>query len=159
MEKRLYRSQTERMAWGVCGGLAKYLDLDPTIVRLIFVLLLFANGIGILIYIILAIVVPLEGSKTTESKETIKENVAEMKEAAEGIGKELRASLSGEESPDASARAKRNRNFIGIALIIVGIIFLMGSLNFFRWMVWIYIWPSLIIVVGLILIISNKKSK
>ena len=73
MEKRLYRSRSERMIWGVCGGLAKYFDIDPTIVRIIAVLLIFANGLGILAYIILAIVVPLEGSRATEPKETVQE--------------------------------------------------------------------------------------
>ena len=60
MVKRLYRSRTDRMIWGVCGGLANYFNIDPTIVRLIAVLLLFFGGFVILAYIILAIVVPVE---------------------------------------------------------------------------------------------------
>ncbi|MEE8373449.1 MAG: PspC domain-containing protein [Dehalococcoidia bacterium] len=60
MEKRLYRSRDERMIWGICGGLGKYFDVDPTIVRVITLLTLFFGGAGILLYIILAIVVPLE---------------------------------------------------------------------------------------------------
>ncbi len=60
MEKRLYRSRDERMLAGVCGGLAKHFDLDPTIVRLIAVLTLFLGPTGVLVYLILAIVVPLE---------------------------------------------------------------------------------------------------
>lgn len=60
MEKRLYRSRDERMIWGVCGGIAKYFNVDPTLVRLIAVLTLFFGLAGLLIYVILAIVVPLE---------------------------------------------------------------------------------------------------
>ncbi len=60
MQKRLYRSKDERMIWGVCGGLAKYFDVDPTIIRLVAVLTLFLGLVGVLVYIILAIVVPLE---------------------------------------------------------------------------------------------------
>jgi phage shock protein C len=60
MQKRLYRSKDERMIWGVCGGLAKYFDVDPTIIRLIAVLTLLLGLVGVLVYIILAIVVPLE---------------------------------------------------------------------------------------------------
>jgi len=60
MQKRLYRSKDERMIWGVCGGLAKYFDVDPTIIRLVAVLTLFLGLVGVLAYIILAIVVPLE---------------------------------------------------------------------------------------------------
>ncbi len=65
MEKRLYRSRSDRMICGVCGGLAKYFDIDPTIVRVIAVLSVFVSGLGLLAYIIMAIVVPLEGSKVT----------------------------------------------------------------------------------------------
>lgn len=60
MQKRLYRSKDERMIWGVCGGLAKYFDVDPTIIRLVAVLTLFLGLVGVLVYIILAIVIPLE---------------------------------------------------------------------------------------------------
>ncbi|HWR65385.1 MAG TPA: PspC domain-containing protein [Bellilinea sp.] len=58
--KRLYRSRTETMLGGVCAGLAKYFNLDPTVVRLIFVLLFILAGQGLLIYLILWLVVPLE---------------------------------------------------------------------------------------------------
>ncbi len=60
MEKRLYRSRDERIIWGVCGGIAKYFDVDPTLIRLIAVLTLFFALTGILIYIIMAIIMPLE---------------------------------------------------------------------------------------------------
>lgn len=61
MEKRkLYRSPSEKMIAGVCGGLARYLNLDASIVRLIFVLLFFFGGHGLLVYIILWIVMPSE---------------------------------------------------------------------------------------------------
>ncbi|OGO16269.1 MAG: hypothetical protein A2Y93_07845 [Chloroflexi bacterium RBG_13_68_17] len=58
--KRLYRSRDERIIGGVCGGLGKYLTMDPTVVRLIFVLLALAGGPGLLIYLIMLIVVPEE---------------------------------------------------------------------------------------------------
>lgn len=59
-DKRLYRSRTDRMIGGVCGGLANFLNLDPTIVRLIFVLLLITGSAGFWIYIVMLIVVPEE---------------------------------------------------------------------------------------------------
>jgi phage shock protein C len=59
--KRLYRSRRERMLGGVCGGLGEYIGMDPTVVRLIFVLLGFATGPGILLaYLILLLIVPEE---------------------------------------------------------------------------------------------------
>jgi phage shock protein C len=59
--KRLYRSKTNRMIAGVCGGLAEHFNIDPTIVRIIIIALAIAGGPGILIYILLWIVVPEEG--------------------------------------------------------------------------------------------------
>jgi phage shock protein C len=58
--RKLYRSQNEKMIGGVCGGIANYMDMDPTIVRLIFIILLLMGGNGFLIYIILLIVMPIE---------------------------------------------------------------------------------------------------
>lgn len=60
MEKKLYRSRTDRMLAGVCGGIAKYFDMDPTIVRLLWVLAIFLGFSGVLAYIVAAIVIPLE---------------------------------------------------------------------------------------------------
>lgn len=58
---RLYRSRTDKKIAGVCGGLAKYLGVDATIIRVIFVILLLPGGLpGILPYAVLWIVVPLE---------------------------------------------------------------------------------------------------
>ena len=57
--KRLYRSHTDRMLNGVCGGLGEYFGIDPTIVRLIFVAITLSAGPGMLLaYLILAVVVP-----------------------------------------------------------------------------------------------------
>jgi phage shock protein PspC (stress-responsive transcriptional regulator) len=56
--KRLYRSKKDRMLGGVCGGIAEYFDVDPTIVRLIWVLLALTYGTGILAYLIAWIIVP-----------------------------------------------------------------------------------------------------
>ncbi len=58
--KRLYRSRNDRMIAGVCGGLGQFLGIDPTVVRLIFVAAVLAGFAGVLAYLILAIVIPLE---------------------------------------------------------------------------------------------------
>ncbi len=58
--KRLYRSRSDRMIAGVAGGLAQYLNVDPTLVRLGFVVLSLAGGPGLLLYIVMWIVVPEE---------------------------------------------------------------------------------------------------
>ncbi len=58
--KKLYRSRTDRKIGGVCGGLAQYFNIDPTLVRLLFVLGVIFVGGGLLAYLIMLIVVPEE---------------------------------------------------------------------------------------------------
>ncbi len=58
MKKRLYRSRDNFMIAGVCGGLGEYFDIDPTFIRLLWVLFILAGGSGILAYIIAWIVIP-----------------------------------------------------------------------------------------------------
>ncbi|KRQ86231.1 Phage shock protein C [Caloramator mitchellensis] len=60
MEKKLFRSKTDRMVAGVCAGIAKYFDIDPTIIRLMWVFIVMFGGAGILAYIICWIVIPEE---------------------------------------------------------------------------------------------------
>lgn len=62
--KRLYRSRDERMLGGVCGGLAEYLHTDPTLIRVLFILFALAGGPGIIAYLIMWVIVPLEPSDT-----------------------------------------------------------------------------------------------
>lgn len=58
MNKRLYRSRDNSMIAGVCGGIGEYFDIDPTYIRLLWILFIFAGGSGILVYIIAWIVIP-----------------------------------------------------------------------------------------------------
>ena len=60
MKKRLYKDHTDKKLCGVCSGIAKYFDLDPTVVRLALVLFCLLGGSGFLAYIICAIVMPDE---------------------------------------------------------------------------------------------------
>lgn len=162
MENRLYRSSTERMIFGVCGGLAKYLGIDPTIIRIIFILLAF-SGVGILAYIIMAFIVPLESSKREAPKEVIEENVEDIKETATKLGYEIRDTFAGtnKEKTEEDARIQeRRRNALGIIIIVVGVICLLGALNIFHWINW---WGTIgavvLIGLGVLLIVGLRRSK
>lgn len=63
MEKKLCKSVTDRKICGVCAGLAKYLNMDPTVVRLLWALVVLFGGAGVWAYIICAIVIPDEPSQ------------------------------------------------------------------------------------------------
>jgi phage shock protein C len=76
-QRRLYRSEKDRLLGGVCGGLAEYFKTDPILVRVIFVLLtlLLAGLLGIVAYIVLWIIVPRASSAELSAKEAVKENI------------------------------------------------------------------------------------
>ena len=66
MKKTLMRSSRNRVLCGVCGGIAEYFDIDPTIVRLIWLAIVLFGGTGVLAYILAAIFIPEETAAHTE---------------------------------------------------------------------------------------------
>lgn len=70
MEKTLYRARKGRWLAGVCAGMAEYMNLTPTIVRLIFAAMSLFFGGGILMYIVGIFIIPVEPKKTEETTET-----------------------------------------------------------------------------------------
>lgn len=58
MKKRLYKIEKGKKIFGVCGGIAEYFDIDPTVVRLIWVLLVFCLGTGVLAYLVASLIMP-----------------------------------------------------------------------------------------------------
>lgn len=108
VQTTLTRSETDRKIAGVCGGLAQYLDVDPVLVRLAFVILGFASGIGIPIYIVLAVVTPKESSVEAE--------YGFVYEDVEGL-----------KSAESARRA--NRGFVAGLLIVLGVFFLLGNVG------------------------------
>jgi phage shock protein C len=82
--KHLYRSRNERMLMGVCGGLGEYFKIDPTLVRLAFVIATLLGGPGLIAYIVLMIVVPEEPEQVIEATvvdvEPVEETPAENQE-------------------------------------------------------------------------------
>lgn len=70
MERRLYKSRTNRQISGVCGGIGEYFNIDPVIIRLLVVVFTIAGGAGLIAYIIAAIIIPEpEGGNSTEVME------------------------------------------------------------------------------------------
>ena len=141
MKKKLYRSQSDRMLWGVCGGLAHYFDFDPTIVRLISVLLLFLGGFVILAYIICAIVIPLEPSKDTTTTGVSKPDIS---------------------SPDINKNDPDQAQYhehvtVGLILIVVGVLFLAGLFNLFWWFHWGAFWAFALVLLGILIVLASRK--
>ena len=158
--RRLYRSRTDRVIGGVCGGLAEYFNVDPVIVRVVTAVSIFFGGFGLVAYLILWLVVPLQGSDAAQPKDTIQANADEIKEAAEGIGQEVRETFStAERDPETAAKiSSRRRVWLGIALVAVGGVILLANLNLWSWFRWGVIWPVPVIIVGIIVLLLARRN-
>ena len=68
--KKLYRSETNRWLLGVCGGLGEYFDIDPTLIRVLFIVFALVFGGGFLLYLILWIIIPMKPPEIETSEDT-----------------------------------------------------------------------------------------
>jgi phage shock protein C len=156
MEKRLYRSRSDRMIAGVCGGLGEYLGVDPVWLRLFFVLLLFATGFGFWAYLILWIIVPEEGREPAAPGDTVQANVQEMADRAREFGQSLQRGLQRDGEP-AETGPTSGPIIVGLAFILLGAFLLLNQLNLFWWLRWDVMWPLAIIFVGGALLFTRLR--
>jgi phage shock protein C len=129
---RLTRSQHDRVLGGVCGGLARTWQIDVTLVRLAFVLLALAGGTGILLYLLLLILMPLEGSE---------------------VGTGEAGSISDSE------RQHRTTLVVGGALILMGAWLLLGQIPGLHWITLRNLGPLLLIGVGVWMIANRARQR
>ena len=132
--KRLYKSQTNKIIAGVCGGLAEYFDVDSVIMRVLFVLLAFFGGSGFVLYIACWIIMPKNAS------------------AAEG------------QNGPGESRVTNARKLFGIVLVGAGAILLFSNLGFFSflhmWDVsWSFVFPILLILLGMAIIYYRQAER
>lgn len=149
MTERLSRSRHQRVLGGVCAGLGSYLRLDPTLVRLFFVLLALADGIGFLIYLLLWIVLPVEDADAEPFDVQLGSGAQEIRTWARSVGGELRGRSGG---PQLS-------NWIGVFLILFGGLVLLKNLDV-PWLAWLdfdVLWPLLLVVGGLVLLTRRGR--
>jgi phage shock protein C len=152
MTARLYRSRTDKFLGGVCGGLGKYIGVDSTIIRIVFLILLFGTGIGFLLYILLWILLPVEGAPETGSV-----NVSDrFAEGVRSVGEDIRQAAS---TPHPQAGV-----WFGIGLIVLGaVLFLqqMGNVLGIEWIIsWFdlrTLWPLLLIAIGVAIILRGAQ--
>lgn len=141
-QKKLQRSSTDALLAGVAGGLGEYFEIDPTLIRLAFVLITLFGGSGIIAYLVLWLVIPKNGNKTDDYEETIKVNADEIKQKAEYWVDEIK---------DHSPKIHSRLNF-GWLMVCMGVIFLLSNFGFFRFFRWDIWWPVIVIGVGLFLL-------
>ena len=131
-QARLMRSETDKMIAGVCGGLADYLNIDPVLVRLAFVVLFLASGIGLAIYALLWLILPTP-SRAQPVIRVMDESVADDP-----------ADLKTRFSPAAT---------VGVIMILFGAFFLLSQ---FGWVNSAF-WPIVLIGAGLFYLIRRGR--
>ena len=133
--KMLYRSRDHAMIGGVCSGIAEYFDTDPSLIRLVTVLLLFAGGVGILGYVVAWIIIPQRPLRSPTADNISPESSS--------------APARVEEQPETT---NRPRMVLGIALIVIGFLFLLGTLSIWHWFSFFRLWPIILIIIGIMII-------
>lgn len=129
--KDLHKSATNRILAGVAGGLAEYFNVDATLVRLIFVVLSIYGGLGVISYLVLALIMP-------EANVSKKTPVTQIKEQLSEVGRDSR-------------QRPRSRG-VAFFLISIGLIFLLQNLNLLP-SGWANTWPLILIALGLWLLL------
>lgn len=128
---RLYRSKSDKVFTGVCGGLGKYFNVDPIIPRLIFVALTISSGVGLIIYILMSFMVPAEDGSAVviDITDKIKTNNQDR------------------------------RLLAGVILVLVGGLFLLQQLSptFNYFLRWKFLLPVFLIVFGFWLLFKKSK--
>jgi phage shock protein C len=130
-EPRLTRTRDDRVIAGVCGGLGRYLGIDPVLVRIAALLLIFAGGVGIVLYIIGWIAMP------------------EERAVVDGVP------VPDDELDEDELERRRGAAILGILFVVVGIFFLLDE--FWPDVSWQYVWPVALIAVGLAIVLRGRR--
>jgi len=165
MSTRLERSTTNKVVAGVCGGIAEYLQVDPTLVRVFFVVgSIVTGGLGLLGYIVLVVLMPLPGQaapfvKSSGATASTLEGAASSDLSATGDQANSgptppRPVVAPAPDPEA---AERRRAVAGLFLIALGALFLLGNSGVFRLVRWDLAWPLVFIAIGALLLAQRVR--
>ncbi len=153
--KRFYRSRTDRKVGGVAAGLGEYFLMDPMLVRLLFIILTFAGGGGVIIYLILWIVTPEKPMEFTNAANQSATNPAQPENSSPESTTSPDQPLNSSINP---AKQRQKGSLIGgLVLITLGILFLADE--FFPSFDFSDLWPVIIIVIGVGLLINAFSGK
>lgn len=152
--RRLAKSTQDKMVCGVCGGLGEYLSIDPVILRLLFVILTISGGSGILIYIVLCIVLPEQGSASKSTQEVVKENTQNLEATLEDAAANV----------EKLAMKKNTQTWLGLGVIALGTLLLANNFGYvvFADIARVFVrtlWPIVIIALGIIILTRSKNGK
>jgi phage shock protein PspC (stress-responsive transcriptional regulator) len=142
MAKALTRDPRRAVLGGVAAGFGQYLDVDPVLVRLTFVVLSFANGLGVVLYLVCWVVMPRDGVPGSAASGGVEGALEGAREAAQEAARAI-----GRVTDDGSGA----RLAIGYALIALGLVLLLHNLDWIRWPAWArfeVLWPLILVGMG-----------
>jgi phage shock protein C len=153
MQTKLIRSETDKMIAGVCGGIAAYLNVDSVLVRFAFIMLIFASGIGLPLYFILLILMPVENNNVVRTNHPDRD----FEEDIRIYDDEIADIKNNNQIVDARPHPQGPIIFAAV-LILIGFYLLAQNIGFLGWLNIGWFGPLLIIGIGLYVIHrSNKK--
>ena len=169
MPKRLVRDTRHGVIGGVAAGFGQYLGVDPVLVRLAFVLLFFANGFGLLVYLISWAVIPrMDATAPTVSPPATaaaEQGFEAMREAGVRVADEVRSAAEGVRSAAENVRQSapepaRAQAVVGAVLVLGGALLLADNLGWLRWPYWANVgtlWPLILVGLGIGLIVKSQR--
>ena len=157
MKSRLERSTTNRVIGGVCGGIAEYLAVDPTLVRVVFVFTAFITaGLFVLAYIVLLVLMPQPGQPapfTSTPPGAAADSTAPMDATTTPI-----LPATPVDPAVHAAEAERRRMAFGYILIALGVVFFLSNAGAFRFVQWQFLWPLVLIGIGALFLVQRVRS-
>lgn len=147
--KTLYRSCKNRIIGGVAGGLGEYFEIDPVLIRLVFVLLAIPGGAGVIIYLISWLIIPEDPSCAGEKPAN--------EEIKEGLKKEPNSEPSDKKSVERENKQSEGRAIAGLVVLAFGVVFLVQNITGIN--LWTNFWPIVLIIIGLGVILSAKNRR
>ncbi|MBO7288195.1 MAG: PspC domain-containing protein [Bacteroidales bacterium] len=139
--RKLSRNTMNKVIGGVCSGLANFFGLDVALVRIAFVIAFMFASFGFWLYIILWIVLPVQGQQTTDN--------GQQPESESGSGPRS------ESVSESKTESKIKSIFAGAFIILIGLLFLVNNFIPINW-VW-KLWPLILVAIGVVMIITASK--
>jgi len=154
MAKRLTRSSPKAVLAGVAAGFAEYFDVDPVLVRIVFILLTFLHGVGALLYLVCWVIMPRAESGA--------DGAAVPGPTGAGTDAPVQAGGSTAGPLRDSPAVSGGRIVVGMLLIGLGTAFLLERLDLLHWPHWVRwttLWPALVIAIGITVVLSAFRRR